>query len=228
VKNEMIAVIFDMDGVLVDVSMSYIAAIQKTAQYFLDETITRSEIEEYRNRGGLNNDWDLTAHILNERGKPVDKKLLIDVFQSFYLGHEFNGLIQNEQWLLQKDIIDRLHASYPMGIVTGRPKIEAHYVLKRFKVEECFSVLITMDDIPPDKKKPDPFGIELALQRFPAESAIYIGDTVDDMVAAKRAGVIPIGVISPGNDKDSQREALIQNGACYILRDVSDILEVLA
>ena len=223
----MTAVLFDMDGVLVDVSKSYLAAIQKTVEFFLDETVTLAEIQGYRNRGGLNNDWDLTAFLLKERGKPVEKKALIEIFQDIYLGNEFDGLIRSEQWLLKKSVLDRLAVSNPMGIVTGRPRHEATYVLSRFEVHQYFVVLITMDDVPPDKNKPDPFGIKLALQRYPGESAVYIGDTVDDMLAAKSAGVVPIGVIAPGNDKDIQREALIRNGASAVLEDINDILEVL-
>jgi HAD superfamily phosphatase len=226
--DEMTTVLFDMDGVLVDVSRSYLAAIQKTVEYFLEETLMLSEIQEYRNRGGLNNDWDLTQCILKERGKPVDRKVLIEIFQGIYLGNEFDGLIKNEKWLLRKHILDRLAESYPMGIVTGRPQTEASYVLHKFGVKEYFSALICLDDVPPDKHKPDPFGILMALQQLSAESGVYIGDTVDDMTAARKAGVDPIGVIPPGSDKHTQRKVLIRSGASCVLKDINDVLEVLA
>lgn len=223
----MTAVLFDMDGVLVDVSRSYLWAIRKTAEFFLGHTLPLSEIQDLRNRGGLNNDWDLTEALLRKRGMTVDKTVLIDVFQSLYLGNEFDGLISNEKWLMKRKILHRLAASYSLGIVTGRPHREARYILQRFKVAGYFPVLITMDDLPPHKNKPDPYGILLALQQFPAESAVYIGDTVDDMVAARRAGIDPIGVIPPKSGRHLQREVLIQNGASCVLTDINDVLEVL-
>jgi len=223
----MTAVLFDMDGVLVDVSRSYLVAIQKTAEFFLGDTIALPEIQKYKNRGGLNNDWDLTDCLLRERGKSVDKRVLIELFQDIYLGKEFDGLITNEKWLLKRDILDKIAASYPTGIVTGRPHREASYVLKRFGVADYFPALITMDDLPLDKNKPDPLGILLAMRLLSADSAVYIGDTVDDMVAAIKAGVKPLGVISPGSDEHMQKEALIRNGASCVLADINDVQEVL-
>jgi len=223
----MTAVLFDMDGVLVDVSRSYLVTIQKTVEFFLGSLIGLSEIQEYRNRGGMNNDWDLTECLLRERGKPVAKKDIIDIFQDIYLGYEFDGLIRNEKWLMNRDILDQVAALYPTGIVTGRPRMEASYVLKRFDVTDYFRVLVTMDDVPPDKNKPDPYGIVLAMQRLSASSAYFIGDTVDDMVAATEAGVIPVGVVSSGSDPKTQEEALIRHGASQILRSVNAIVEVI-
>ncbi|MBN1224990.1 MAG: TIGR01548 family HAD-type hydrolase [Candidatus Aminicenantes bacterium] len=224
----MTAVLFDMDGVLVDVSQSYLVTIQKTVEFFLGNPIDLPEIREYKNRGGMNNDWDLTEVVLRERGKPVPQKEIIDVFQDIYLGKSFDGLIRNEKWLMHRDLLDQMTASYPTGIVTGRPKMEATYVLNRFDVKDCFSVLITMDDVPADKNKPDPYGIILAMQRLSASSAYYIGDTVDDMVAAKKAGAIPIGVVSSGNDPKTQEDVLLRSGASRVLRSVNDIAEVIS
>ena len=223
----MTAVLFDMDGVLVDVSRSYLVTIQKTVKFFLGSQIGLSEIQEYKNRVGMNNDWDLTECLLRERGKPVAKKDIIDIFQDIYLGYEFDGLIRNEKWLMSRDILDQVAALYPTGIVTGRPRMEASYVLKRFDVTDYFRVLVTMDDVPPDKNKPDPYGIVLAMQRLSASSAYFIGDTVDDMVAATGAGVIPVGVVSSGSDPKTQEEALIRHGASRILRSVNAIVEVI-
>ena len=63
------AALFDMDGVLVDVSKSYLVAIQKTVEFYLNMTVGLREIQKYKNRGGLNNDWDLTECILKEKDR---------------------------------------------------------------------------------------------------------------------------------------------------------------
>ncbi len=66
--------IFDMDGVLIDVSRSYRKTIQQTVQIYLEtclgfptrkgEWITNQEISLFKSAGGLNNDWDLTSGVL--------------------------------------------------------------------------------------------------------------------------------------------------------------------
>ncbi len=221
------AVLFDMDGVLVDVSRSYRLAVQQTLEIFLKQTIDFDEIQAYKNRGGLNNDWDLTECILREYGKTVKKEVIIGVFQHIYLGKDFNGLIRNEKWLLNRQIMETIRREYQIGIVTGRPRMESSYVLERFEVGPYFSVLITIDDVPAHKNKPDPLGIELALKALSLKEAYYLGDTVDDMIAASRAGVIPIGVSQGGHETKFQIALLKQHGAWKALTDVNSILEVL-
>ena len=105
--------------------------------------------------------------------------------------------------------------------------MESSYVLERFEVGPYFSVLITIDDVPAHKNKPDPLGIELALKALSLKEAYYLGDTVDDMIAASRAGVIPIGVSQGGHETKFQIALLKQHGAWKALTDVNSILEVL-
>lgn len=220
-------VLFDMDGVLVDVSRSYRIAIQRTVDFFTKQRIGLDEIQAYKNRGSLNNDWDLTECILREKGLDEDKEMIVAVFQEIYLGKNFDGLIQNENWLLNLKVLKILEGKYAMGIVTGRPRKEARYALRRFNVETFFPALITMDDIPDGKYKPHPCGIELAMEQLPGLGTYYIGDTVDDMIAARRANAIPIGVINPVGPKNTLKKLLKDHGAVCVLDDINDILEVL-
>jgi HAD superfamily phosphatase len=68
------ALIFDMDGVLVDVARSYRRTIQRTVEIYLEtvlgfrrevrEIVTAEEIALFKSAGGFNNDWDLTTGVL--------------------------------------------------------------------------------------------------------------------------------------------------------------------
>ena len=60
--------ILDMDGVLVDVTESYSQTIVETVNQFTGAEITHQEIQAAKNRGGSNNDWDLTLELVRERG----------------------------------------------------------------------------------------------------------------------------------------------------------------
>lgn len=217
------AVLFDMDGVLVDVTGSYRQVIRKTVEEFLKVEISLETIQEYKNRGGLNNDWDLTEYILKDFGLAVEKQKIISVFQQFYLGENFDGLIRQECWLVSAKTLKEICQKFKTGIVTGRPKTEAHYTLNRFKQEDFFQVVITMDDLPSGKGKPDPFGIQLALQILEVSSGWYIGDSIDDMVAGRGAGLIPVGIAN----HQEQGELLRQYGAKHVLPDVNRIMEII-
>ena len=56
-------IVFDMDGVLAEVTESYREAIVQTVEHFTGQRITRDLIQEYKNRGGWNNDWALSQKI---------------------------------------------------------------------------------------------------------------------------------------------------------------------
>lgn len=221
------AILFDMDGVLVDVSLSYRLAIKRTVGYFTGRRVSFSQIQEYKNRGGLNNDWDLTEIMLKEYGKRIEQKRIIEVFQEIYLGENFDGLIRNERWLLDVKILEIIDKDFKLGIVTGRSRMEACYTLKRFNVERYFPVLVAMDNLPLGKAKPDPFGIKLALMQLGSTKAYYIGDTIDDMIAARRANVVPIAVARMSAGCEKQKGLLHNSGARWVLGDINNILEVL-
>ncbi len=221
------AILFDMDGVLVDVSKSYRLAIKKTAEYFIDETISLEEISAFKDKGGLNNDWYLTREIVQSHGKHVQMEQIIEIFQQFYLGDNYNGLIQNEKWLLNLNILNQLKKKYRLGIVTGRPRAEAEFVLQRFGVTNHFDVLITMNDIPLNKGKPDPFSINMALEKLDAKQAIYLGDNIDDMKAARAANIIAIGVLNQNSDTQQRVKLLEQFGAKTVLGSVNEVSSIL-
>jgi HAD superfamily hydrolase (TIGR01548 family) len=220
------AVLFDMDGVLVDVSDSYRLAIKNTAEQFLGQEVSLSEIEAYRNRGGFNNDWDLTAALIASRGQEVSREQVIEAFQRHYLGESFDGLIRNEEWLLRRDLLEQLNRGYALGIVTGRPRAEAEYTLDHFQVRDLFDVVVALEDCPQGKEKPDPYGIELAMKSLGVRSAVYVGDTIDDLQAAMGASAVPVGVVRKSTEEREQRQLLSHHGAQLVLGDVNEIAEV--
>ena len=67
----------------------------------------------------------------------------------------------------------------------------------------------------------------MALKQLCTYDAFYVGDSVDDMMAARKANVIPIGVISDAIGYEKQKDLLLNNGAQWVLGDIDDILEVL-
>jgi len=221
------AVFFDMDGVLVDVSHSYFTAIKKTAEHFTSENITSGEIQQYKNEGGYNDDWDLTEAIILSRGIKIDKKEIIRKFQSFYVGKNFDGLINHEDWLLKENILKRLKTGFKTGIITGRPREEAEYTLSRFNMEKYFDLLVAMEDVPCEKRKPHPFGIRKAMKRFDVREGAYMGDNIDDMKAAAGAGLVPVGVLCPDSSESEQKELLIRSGAKFVLDSINNIEELL-
>jgi HAD superfamily hydrolase (TIGR01548 family) len=221
------AVLFDMDGVLVDVALSYREAVRRTVRHFTGKSVSPEVVQAYKDSGGLNNDWDLSEKIIQEAGNGAAKADIIRIFQEHYLGRDFDGLIRNETWLLDKKILDEIRTRGRTGIVTGRPGPEASHSLDTFGFRSLFDVCVTADDVPPDRGKPDPAGILLALERLGVLGGWYVGDTPDDMAAASRAGLTAVGIVRPGSGAFRTAAALEAAGARIVLDDVNRIAEAL-
>lgn len=192
------ALLFDMDGVLVDVSASYRRAIAETASFFLGVRVAPADVDRVKRRPGMNNDWDAAAALLRSRGVRVPRAELIDVFQKIHGGDGGRpGLAAAERWLLPKPSLTRLARRYALGIVTGRPREEALSALRRFGTESFFRAVVALEDVG-RRTKPDALGLRLALRGLGAGRAVYFGDSPDDMAAARAAGVRAVAVRPPG------------------------------
>jgi len=216
--------LLDMDGVLADVSTSYRQAILETALSFGVE-LDPAEIREAKNESGSNNDWEVTRRLVARHGVEVSLPEVTERFESFYQGEaDRPGLWESERLLPDIELLRRLARRMPLAVVTGRPRADAGRFLEQMGIDTLVSALVCMEDTPP---KPDPAPLMLALQRLGIERAWMVGDMPDDIVAAKAAGVIPLGTVPPGDDAQASQEALIEAGAAWIIDDLGGIEELL-
>ncbi len=220
-------IIFDMDGVIVDTSNSYRLAIRGTYEKFSGKTLTPEAVQMAKNRGGLNNDWDLTYYLLEKEGISVSFQELIEKFQELYWGNNGDGFILNEKLLISRQTLAELSQKYDMAIFTGRPKLEAEYVLKRWDIGQFFCPVITMEDPPKGKGKPDPWGVHQIVRITRPKEVFFLGDTVDDMFSARQAGVKGVGVLPPQEKGEELRRALLAHGAVDVLENTEDIVQLL-
>jgi len=218
------AIIFDIDGVLIDVSNSYRMAIKKTAEFFLGKMLTMEDVEMVKNRG-INDDCDAAEILIQENGGDFRKKVIIKKFHEYYQGRQFDGLVKNEKRLIKEEVLKKLK-KYKLGIVTGRPKEDADYGLKRFKIDKYFGSVVMRDDV--EEGKPSPEGLLKCVKDFGVnkEEVVYLGDNLADMRAANNAGIAFIGVVSSAVDKDYLKGLFKSEGVELILNSVNDILKV--
>ena len=229
--TEVKALFFDMDGVLVDVSRSYRRAVEETVEQFTGRQLLPSTIQRYKNLGGFNDDWKLTHAIITDTGMSVPLSRVVDAFQKRYRGDEWNGFIAEEPPLIQTATLNQLHAGgRAMGIVTGRPEAEAKWTVNRFGWKKYFPLIVAKEK--QEKRfKPDPFPLQHALAMLNAaghtvhpERAVYVGDSVDDMTCARKAGVRAIGFIPPYVENKEEMASLLQErGADVVIDDLKEL-----
>src|SRR5690625_2670135 len=126
--------LFDMDGVLVDVSRSYRRAIEETVEHFTGNPIVPGTIQRYKNTGGFNDDWKLTHAIISDTGMSVPFDQVVQEFQRRYRGDKWDGFIAQEPPLIATDTLKTLceQKGRVMGVVTGRPHDEAAWTMEKF------------------------------------------------------------------------------------------------
>jgi HAD superfamily phosphatase len=217
--------IFDMDGVLVDVTESYRETIAQTVKHFTGVDLTREEIQDYKNQGGWNDDWKLTHHLITAAGQEIPFETARDYFQSIFLGNGEGGLILREEWVARPGVLEELNRQFRFAVFTGRPKVEAELTLHRFAGGVVFHPVIGMYDV--ENRKPHPEGLLRILEADPGRKVYYVGDTVDDARSARAAQVPFIGIAAPSNPRYIDLVFLFQEeGAFAIIDDINVLPEV--
>lgn len=218
--------IFDMDGVLVDVTESYRESIRETVRQFTGVAVSHAEIQAAKNRGGSNNDWDLSLELIRERGASPSREDVIDAFQRIYLGERNNGLIARERWLPREQMLERLALRFHFALFTGRERWEAQFTLSKFAPGIRFDPIVGMEDV--QFEKPHPEGLWKILERRKPSETFYVGDVMDDCLAAQAASVPFIGVVAPGKPLAAELAALFRKqGALAVIGDINDLEQVL-
>src|SRR5919197_1446992 len=108
--------VFDMDGVLVDVTDSYREAIRETVRCFTSHEVSHELIQDLKNAGGWNNDWALSHKIVCDLGVEVEYDTVVAQFQAIFLGNGNDGLIRREKWMPQPGLLERLSRRYQLAI----------------------------------------------------------------------------------------------------------------
>jgi len=215
-------IIFDVDGVLVDVRESYQRTVLETVRHFTGKRVGRRELHEWKNRSGFNDDWTLTHAWVNKLGARFSYEDVKKQFESFYWADGKHGNVAGERWLLPAKQLKKLSGRAKLAIFTGRTRAELSHTLERFDARRYFSTIVTVESI--SKPKPDPEGLLQILDGLPASKAIYLGDNVDDAFAAQAASMAFVGVLPRGSVERRIRAGRLRAlGARTILGDVTEI-----
>lgn len=218
------AILFDMDGVLADVSRSYREAILRTAADF-GVNAQAKDIEALKAAGSANDDWALTQRLLQAAGVDVPLDEVTARFEEIYQGAGgAPGLKATEALLLPRETLAILAGRFRLGIVTGRPSSDAQFFLGEQGIADLFDTVVTREDA---ALKPSPDPTRLALRNLGVQRAWLLGDTVDDIRSAQLAGVLGIGVLAPGAQDKSAARNLRSSGAATVLTDVNELMELL-
>jgi HAD superfamily phosphatase len=292
-------ILFDIDGVLVDIRKSYNAAIKKTVEYMLKfitgrsfpSLVTDQIILKFRQSGGFNNDTDTSyamtlamlanlpkniiegrkfltkvAENADESGyvsvekfltstydidkwkrmlsypAPVKDSMLARVFDEIFYGPELfrkqdhlepkywitgRPLIKNDRVTVTAKTIKKLNKMFKgnLAIVSGRSKLAAEYSLSSLIQYLNYDACVFLEDEKREYAKPNPYAIKHAMRVMNARTALYVGDSLEDLLMARDAeretgvkilfvgiyGNSPLPSKTIGNFKQEKVKVIIKN-----------------
>jgi len=219
--------IFDVDGVLVDVRETYWRSGLQTMQHLTGKKVTWAEFHEWKRKPGNNDDWMMVSRWATALGVPTSYEEARQAFQPFYWGSNGEpGNVVKERLLVKPQLIEKWAKGRELSLFTGRTRQEFTYTFERWPAARCFRTVVTMDDA---KKKPDPEGLRIILEGRDRAAALYLGDNIDDALAAEAAGM-PFMAILPKAAHDYRQRArkFRELGALRLLERARDLEKWLA
>lgn len=220
------AVLFDLDGTLIDTAPDFIRIIKVMCDKHNHPVPSNEVIREQVSAGAR----AMVKLMFGELANVADdnKKLLVyrqeflDIYQADICvdSRVFSGL---DNLLIELEI-----AGVPWGIVTNKPRYLAEILLEKLHLTEHCSVLVCPDDVKNTKPDPEPMFLavkilneKLGLNLTP-QDCVYVGDHIRDIEAGNNAGMMTIlagyGYIPPQDQADLQAW-----GADIIINDTEEL-----
>ena len=296
-------IIFDCDGVLIDITKSYDLAIIKTTQYVLENysKITNSInvdfkiIDGFKSTGGFNDEVDLAyaailslvaakklqkdptefifdviknsdsngivtvekylqnqtdiSEIKNQLSYPGTHhdNPLYQIFDQLFYGSELYkklfdkdskfsepGLIEQDDVIINNSLLELLEKRFnsKIAMVTGRGKESVNYSLKELLARFNLKNSVFLEDESRDLAKPNPKPLLDSIKGMNGTSTLYVGDSMEDLIMAKRVTdmgnkTIFCGIIGTSKNPQEKLKLFEKNEAVLVLESIHLLPKVL-
>jgi phosphoglycolate phosphatase len=180
------ALIFDLDGTLIDSHRDLISSIHAMLQEMGREQLHEDTISSYIGHGAP----QLVGRALGGSATEDECQRALKFFLAHYEEHKLDSTCAYPG---VPEALERL-AAFPMAVLTNKPVRVSVRILEELGLAKYFRAVYGGDSF--ETKKPDPLGAQTILREFgvaPAE-AILIGDSEVDVQTARNAGTLAVAV----------------------------------
>ena len=203
-KREVKAVLFDLDGVLIDSFEAWFRTFNDSLKQFGLRALPKKEFEK---EFGGPIERDVKKYFIGKTVKEVENT------------HNLNFI----KWKSNVKLFPQSHSilkkfkqqKMKIGLITNSSQFITSKILNHFKLKKYFDVIVTMDDVKRRKPAPDMILKACKMLKAKPKSTILVGDTKNDMIAGRRAGCITVGYKIRGdyriNELNSITRILNQN-----------------
>ena len=215
------AVLFDLDGTLIDTAADFIRIIQDMCREenrdIVDAALIRTQVSE---------------------GARAMVKLVyphLDVEDPIFLAHRQRFLdIYGADIAVDTDLFEGMYPllesleakQIPWGIVTNKPRWLSEALLDALNLTERCAVLVCPEDVKKTKPDPEPMYLAASQINIDAKECIYVGDHPRDIDAGRHAGMYTI-LAAYGYLPLAHKDDLTAWKADCIVKDVTELHQVI-
>jgi phosphoglycolate phosphatase len=184
--SEVRALIFDLDGTLIDSKLDLALSVNATLAELGREPLPHEQIFSYVGQGAPT----LISRALGDSSSEEECRRGLEFFIRYYSAHKLDNTVLYPG---VRETLDALNG-FSMAVLTNKPVRVSRGILQELAVGSHFKFVYGGNSF--ERKKPDPMGVESILREFGAapEEGMIVGDSEVDVQTARNAGTWVCGV----------------------------------
>ncbi|ODS35858.1 MAG: hypothetical protein A7316_03095 [Candidatus Altiarchaeales archaeon WOR_SM1_86-2] len=207
------AVLFDLDGTLVDSFDAIVISFNGALEAMGEKPRSRKELVKC-----IGVPHEETLKRLSKDPKKV--KVGVKAFGS--IRKRVSDKYTREIEGVRDVLLELKRKKIKTGVVTTTAREMTESILRATNLDYLMDVVVTRDDVSTLKPSPEPVLRALELLNLKREGCIMVGDHPNDIMAAKNAGIMAVGMVNVFSAKE-----LKDIGADFVAEKIKDVLEVI-
>ena len=231
--------------------LSIVAAkkLKKDQTEFINLVIDNSDSTGIKSVETFIKDQTDISEIIEQLSYPGSHKdnILYQIFDQLFYGPELysklfkntskfseSGLIENDIVIFNNDLADKLENKFhnQISMVTGRGKESVKYSLKQLLDKFDLQNSMFLEDEPRELAKPNPQSLVNSITGMNSKSCLYVGDSMEDFIMAKKATILGnnttfCGIIGTSKNPDEKLQLFGENEAILVLDSINLLPKVL-
>ena len=231
--------------------LSIVAAkkLKKDQTEFINLVIDNSDSTGIKSVETFIKDQTDICEIIEQLSYPGSHKdnILYQIFDQLFYGPELYsklfkntskfsepGLIENDVVIFNNDLADKLENKFhkQISMVTGRGKESVKYSLKNLLEKFDLQNSMFLEDESRELAKPNPQSLVNSITGMNSKSCLYVGDSMEDFIMAKKATILGnkttfCGIIGTSKNPEEKLQLFERNEAILVLDSINLLPKVL-
>ncbi|WP_024334328.1 HAD family hydrolase [Desulfotignum balticum] len=188
--NNFEAVLFDLDGTLVDFQWDLDEAIPEICAILSDAGMDMARYGDPPSYVSLFNlTRDITDQWIN-RGALEDARKLLAKLDDVYNRYDQDAMKRWQPYPDTRSTLTRLvKEGFRLGVVSNCGREAVHGILARFNLIDFFEIILSRQDMSRLKPHPESLGLALKTLSLSPEKVLFVGDSINDILAADNTGM---------------------------------------